>query len=214
VLQGGFWLCSTRKLYTDSGSGTPVFGKAVKKGSGENRAEGVVNVHAVKRMYPCEPVGVEFINEAPYRVVNRIDLPILSSQLFDVLTDVDAWPRWFPVITRAEWIGDAPRGVGSTRTVVMRGDVVATEQFLAWKPHSQLVFRFNECSNPNVRASAEEYRIEQTDKGCRLTWTMAQDPVGASRLLTALVRWFMNRNYRKALTELRRYTAQRFGTVI
>ena len=165
-------------------------------------------------MYPCEPVGVEFIHDAPYRIVNSIELPILPSQLFDVLTDVDAWPQWFEVITRAAWTSAGPHGIGSTRTIVMRGDVAATEQFLAWKPNSHLIFRFNDCSNPNVRASAEEYRIEPTTDGCRLTWTMAQNPVGASWLMGILIRRIMNRTYRNALVELQRYTARRFGTVL
>lgn len=165
-------------------------------------------------MYPCEPVGVEFIGDAPFRIVSSIELPILPSQLFDVLTDVEAWPQWFEVITRAAWASASPHGVGSTRTVVMRGDVAATEQFLAWTPNSHLMFRFNECSNPKVRASAEEYRIEPTKDGCRLTWTMAQNPVGASWLVRFLARRVMNRTYRNALVELQRYSAHRFGTVL
>jgi hypothetical protein len=165
-------------------------------------------------LHPCERVGPDFIENASFRVVTGIDLPVLPSQLFDVLTDVEAWPQWFEVVTEAGWLSSAPHGVGSTRTVVMRGNVVATEEFIVWIPDSQLTFRFNECSNPRIRASAEEYRVEPTTQGCRLTWTVAQDPPGASWFTRFVARRVMNRTYRRALVNLRTYTNRRFGMVV
>ncbi|MFC7674089.1 SRPBCC family protein [Mycolicibacterium sp. GCM10028919] len=165
-------------------------------------------------LHPCERVGPDFIANASFRVVTGIELPVLPAQLFEVLTDVEAWPRWFEVVTEAGWISSAPHGVGSTRTVVMRGQVVATEEFIVWDADSHLVFRFNQCSNPRVRASAEEYRIEPTSRGCRLTWTVAQDPSDASWFTRFVARRVMNRTYRQALVNLRTYTDRRFGIVI
>jgi uncharacterized protein YndB with AHSA1/START domain len=165
-------------------------------------------------MFPCERVGVDFIDSAPYRVTTSVDLPVSPEQLFDVLTDVSAWPQWFDVIATATWIDPEPRGVGSTRTISMRRGGVATEEFIVWKPHRHLAFRFNECSDERAGASAEEYRIEATDRGCRLIWTVAQSPVDPPWPARVLARSVMKRKYRASAAELRRYLDRRFGVTI
>lgn len=165
-------------------------------------------------MHPCERVGLEFMDSAPFRVVTTADFPILPAQLFEVLSDTDVWPQWFEVVKKAAWTSPEPHRVGSTRIILMRGEVTAVEEFIAWKPNSHLAFRFNECSDPKVRASAEEYRIAPTAQGCRLTWTVAQNPVGASWFAKWVARRVMNHTYGRALASLRHHTDRRFGTVL
>ena len=64
-------------------------------------------------------------------------------------------------------------------------------------------------------ASAEEYRIETTEHGCRLTWTRARRPRNPpSWLARTLARPLIRRANRKALKRLRKYTNQRFGPTI
>lgn len=150
----------------------------------------------VEATHPC--VGLDFIDDAPFRLVTSAEFPVLPAQLFEVLSETPAWPEWFDV----------------TRIILMRGKVTAVEEFIAWKASSHLAFRFNECSDPRVRASAEEYRIEPTAQGCQLTSTMAPNPVGASRFPRWVARRVMMHTYRRALVSLRRYTEQRFGTVL
>jgi len=155
-------------------------------------------------MYPCDPVDLRFLAEAPFRIVSSIDLPASQEKVFELLADIEVWPRWFDVITTAQWLHPGPQGTGSRRAVVMRGNVLATEEFILWQPHCRMVFRFAECSNPAVRASIEEYSLVATSDGCRLTWTLAQDPAKASWLTTALARWLITRSCRRALTRLAR----------
>jgi hypothetical protein len=69
-----------------------------------------------------------------------------------------------------------PHGVGTTRTVDMRGGIVGDEEFLAWEPHSHMPFRFNETSSGAITGFAEDYRIIPTAAGCHLTWVMAMKP--------------------------------------
>lgn len=95
------------------------------------------------RTYPCERVDVSFTATAPFRFVSTVDLPITPEKLFEVLGDADSWPRWATVITRVEWTSPLPRGIGTTRTVTMRGGIVGDEEFLAWEPFSHMAFRFN-----------------------------------------------------------------------
>ncbi len=86
-------------------------------------------------MQPCERVDLEFVDNAPFRFVSTVDLAITPpEQLFEVLGDAESWPRWASVITEVTWTSPPePRGVGTTRTVKMRGGIVGAEEFLAWE---------------------------------------------------------------------------------
>jgi polyketide cyclase/dehydrase/lipid transport protein len=105
-------------------------------------------------MKPCEPVGLDFIDHAPFRFVSTVELAINPEQLFEVLSDAESWPRWATVITKVTWTSPEPRGVGTTRTVHMRGGIVGDVgappacggEFLAWEAFTHMAFRFNKAS--------------------------------------------------------------------
>lgn len=162
-------------------------------------------------MYPCERVELSFIQSAPFRFSNSVDLAITPEQLFEVLADADSWPRWAKVITKVTWTSPEPYGVGTTRVVDMRGGLTGDEEFLAWEPYTYLAFRFNSCSNKAVAAFAEEYRVVETPGGCRLTWTLAQKPNGPARWGLVLGGPLMNLSFKWFLANLRRYTATQYA---
>ncbi|WP_082964021.1 SRPBCC family protein [Mycobacterium sp. 852002-51961_SCH5331710] len=164
-------------------------------------------------MHPCERVDLGFIETAPFRFVSTVELAITPEQLFEVLADAESWPHWATVITEVTWTSHEPRGVGTTRTVKMRGGIVGDEEFLAWKPHSHMAFRFNEASTGSIAAFAEDYRVVQTPQGCHLTWVMAMKPNGvAARLGMSLGKPVMGAMFQKFLYNLRDYSAKRFAT--
>lgn len=162
-------------------------------------------------MFPCERVGADFVDNAPIVFRNSVDLAITPGQLFEVLADAEAWPRWAKAITKVTWTSPEPRGVGTTRLVHMRGGLLGNEEFLAWEPYRHMAFRFNECSMRAVAAFAEDYRVEPTPGGCRLTWTMAQKSTGPSRWVMAATHPVMNLTLRWFLNNLRGYTDARFA---
>jgi uncharacterized protein YndB with AHSA1/START domain len=162
-------------------------------------------------MYPCERVDASFIQSAPFRFSNSVDLAITPEQVFEVLADAESWPQWAKVITKVTWTSPQPYGVGTTRVVDMRGGLTGDEEFLAWEPNTYLAFRFNSCSNKAVAAFAEEYRVVETPGGCRLTWTMAQKPNGAARWGLVLGSPLMNLSFKWFLANLRRYTDKRYA---
>nr|WP_090343838.1 SRPBCC family protein [Mycolicibacterium malmesburyense] len=163
-------------------------------------------------MHPCERVDLGFIETAPFRFVSTVDLAITPEQLFEVLADAESWPRWATVITEVTWTSPEPRGVGTTRTVKMRGGIVGDEEFLAWEPFSHMAFRFNEASTGSIAAFAEDYRVVQTPQGCHLTWVMAMKPNGvAARVGMTVGRPVMGWMFQKFLYNLRDYSAKRFG---
>ncbi len=111
-------------------------------------------------MFRCAPVDLSFVDTAPFRFRNSVDLAVTPEQLFDVLGDAEAWPRRASVITTVTPTSPEPRGAGTTRTVHLRGGIVGNEAFLAWEPFTHMAFRFNECSTRAVAAFAEDYRAE------------------------------------------------------
>lgn len=163
-------------------------------------------------MHPCERVDLSFIQTAPFRFSNSVDLAITGEQLFEVLADTDAWPRWAKAITHVTWTSPEPFGVGTTRTVDMHGGLSGDEEFLAWEPNSYMAFRFNSCSSSVVAAFAEEYRIVPIAGGCRLTWTLAQKPAGPAKVGLVIGGPLLNLSFKWFLGNLRRYTDQRFNS--
>ena len=75
-------------------------------------------------MYPCEQVGLEFLDRAPQRFSNSVDLAVTPDEIWEVLADAEAWPHWASVITNVIWTSPEPHGVGTTRVVDMRGGIV------------------------------------------------------------------------------------------
>ncbi|MBO0676584.1 SRPBCC family protein [Mycolicibacterium sp. S2-37] len=162
-------------------------------------------------MHACEQVGLDFVDHAPFRFVSTVDLAITPEQVFEVLGDAASWPHWASVITKVTWTSPEPRGVGTTRTVHMRGGIVGDEEFLAWDPFTRMAFRFNEASTNSISAFAEDYRVVETPDGCHLTWVMAMKPNGAAaRLGMSLGRPVMARLFQRFLHNLRRYTDERY----
>ncbi len=163
-------------------------------------------------MHACERVDLDFIEDAPFRFVSNVGLKITPDQLFEVLADAESWPQWASVITKVTWTSPEPRGVGTTRTVHMRGGIVGDEEFLAWQPYSHMAFRFNEASTGSIAAFAEDYRVVKTPGGCHLTWVMAMKPNGiAARIGMSLGRPVMGWMFQKFLYKLRDYSNKRYA---
>lgn len=164
------------------------------------------------KRHPCERVAVEFVDDAPYRFVSTVDLAITPEQLFEVMADAASWPKWAKVITKVTWTSPEPRGVGTTRTVDMRGGISGDEEFLAWEPFTRMAFRFNESTTGAIAAFAEDYRVVPTADGCHLTWIMAMKPNGpAARFGMFAGRPLMRRMFQGFLHNLRRYTDDQFA---
>jgi carbon monoxide dehydrogenase subunit G len=164
-------------------------------------------------MHACERVDLRFVDHAPYRFVSTVGLAITPQQVFEVLEDASSWPHWATAITKVTWTSPQPRGIGTTRTVHMRGGIVGDEEFLAWEPFSHMAFRFNEASTNSIAAFAEDYRVVETAGGCHLTWVMAMKPNGAAaRWGMSLGRPVMGWVFQRFLHNLRRYTDERYGT--
>ena len=164
-------------------------------------------------MHECDRVDLSFIDTAPFRFVSTVDLAITPEQLFEVLADAESWPHWATAITKVTWTSPEPRGVGTTRTVNMRGGIVGDEVFLAWEPftpHGLSVQRVFQRQHLGFRRGLSR---GADGGGCHLTWVMAMKPKGiAGRIGMTLGRPVMGRTFQKFLHNLREYTDKRYST--
>ena len=159
------------------------------------------------RRHQCDKVDDAWIDTAPVRLVNSVDIAATPEQIWTALEDASAWPRWAGVITHVEWTSPRPFGVGTTRTVTMRGGLIGYEQFICWEPHRRLGFRFDEATTNGVRAFAERYTLEPSPGGgTRVTWVMAMAPRGPSKAIVPLTRLPMRLMFGRML--------RRFGTLV
>lgn len=157
--------------------------------------------------YPCDKVDDAWIDTAPVRLVNRVDINATPEQTWAALEDASAWPRWATVITNVEWTSPQPFGIGTTRTVTMRGRMVAYEEFITWAQPSRMGFRFNEASMDGVRAFAERYTLDPLPGGgTRVEWVMAMAPKGVSKVIVPVTRLPMRLAFGRML--------RRFGTLV
>jgi carbon monoxide dehydrogenase subunit G len=162
--------------------------------------------------YPCERVGLDFVDTARYRFVSTVDLAVTPEQLFEVLAEADSWSRWATAIAEVTWTSPQPYGVGTTRTVTMRGGAVNDAEFVAWECFSHMAFRLNQSTTKGLAAFVEDYQVQETPGGCHLTWTVAITPRGlTTRFGLFVFRPVMARVFRRFADNLRRYTDDRFG---
>jgi uncharacterized protein YndB with AHSA1/START domain len=157
--------------------------------------------------YPCDKVDDTWIDSAPVRLVNGVDIDATPEQIWTALEDASAWPRWATVITNVEWTSPQPFGIGTTRTVTMRGRMVAYEEFITWEQPSRMGFRFNEASMDGVRAFAERYTLDPLPGGgTRVVWVMAMAPKGVSKVIVPVTRLPMRLAFGRML--------RRFGKLV
>ncbi|MDT5273259.1 MAG: hypothetical protein QOG95_191 [Mycobacterium sp.] len=76
-----------------------------------------------------------------------------------VLADAEAWPRWASAITNVTSTSPQPRGVGTTRTVDMRGGIIGDEEYLVWKPFIRIAFGSTKAVARPTRGSLQRCGI-------------------------------------------------------
>lgn len=155
--------------------------------------------------FACRPVDLSFIETAPLKFVNEVELDASPEQVFKVLEDEESWPKWFKEIVGIEWTSPKPFGVGTTRTAKLRGATVY-EHFIAWDPGKRFTFRLAGASVPIARAFCEDYRLEPTGNGkTRFTYIVAIEPGLLLKLAGPIARLVMGNMLRNGAHSLAAY---------
>ncbi|HKR49668.1 MAG TPA: SRPBCC family protein [Pseudonocardiaceae bacterium] len=136
-----------------------------------------------RNWYPLTESGDEFLNSAAFRYAYSVETTAPADRIWEVLTGEEL-VHWVWVFTGLRWISPRPFGVGTVRDVTLLGLFTARERFFRWEDAHRYTFEVFEASLPGLRHAAEDWSIESTPSGSRLTWTMA---IEAIPLITPLL---------------------------
>jgi hypothetical protein len=151
----------------------------------------------------CRHITLDEFEHLPIVLRSSTEISVTPAQLFDSLEGVDDWLTWVPLLRKITWTSPRPFQVGTTRTVEMINGSIGAEEFIAWEQDRRMAFRFNEGSLEKLAALGEDYLIEETPTGCRLTWTMVIDFSGFIGSLLALMGPLLRWNHRRYLKGLK-----------
>lgn len=145
-------------------------------------SSGTRMVPMARHWYPLVESDDAFLTSAPFRYVFSVETTAPTSRIWEVLTGNELL-KWVPVFTGLRW-GPRPLGVGTVRDVTLAWVFTVRERFFRWEEGQRHAFTAAQASLPGLRHAAEDWRIEPTPSGCRLTWTLALE---AQPLLTPLI---------------------------
>ncbi|MFD5411278.1 SRPBCC family protein [Streptomyces nojiriensis] len=152
------------------------------------------------------PVGLDFIDDAPVRLVFATETAAPPEAVYQALArEVEGWADWFGAVTLAR-----PTHGGAGREIRLRGGVRFEETVMASDPERRYAYRVDTTNVPGVRALLEEWRLTPAGTGTHVRWTFAADGPALFRLGLAAARPGLGHSFRTAVRALdRRLTARR-----
>ncbi|NQY56462.1 MAG: SRPBCC family protein [Ilumatobacteraceae bacterium] len=130
----------------------------------------------------------EWIDAAPVRVEQRIEIDAPVEAVWARIADHETWPEWFAALDRVEVVGRGS-GVGGGRRVTA-ARLPVDEVFTAWDENEHFAFAIVRSKLPILQAMAESVRLEETDNGgCRVIYVQGLEARrGFGRVLGAVSR--------------------------
>jgi hypothetical protein len=132
--------------------------------------------------YPLTESGDAFLKSAPFRYVHSVETAAPAERLWAIVTG-DALVRWTLVFTGLRWDSPPPFRTGTVRDVTLLRVLTARERFFRWDDGKRCTYSVVEASLPGLRRVAEDWMVEPTPGGSRLTWTLAIEPVTSAKPL-------------------------------
>lgn len=130
--------------------------------------------------------GDDFLESAPFRYVNSVEIPVPADRTWAALTADDTLVSWTALVTGLRWTSPRPFGVGTTREVTMVRLITAGERYYRWDEGRRKNFTGVQASVRGLRRLAEDYVVESTPTGSRFIWTLALEPGPALKPLLRL----------------------------
>lgn len=147
-------------------------------------------------MRAITPRPVDWIEQAPTRVVVRREVEAPASAVFAVVVDHERWPEWFSVLDSVERTNDV-HGVGGTRRVSFKG-MTFDEQFVEWEQDRVFGFTVTAVNRPFITSLNERVLIDPLgDDRCRVTYVQGFQFRWWAKPLAALAKG----QFRKGLAE-------------
>ncbi|MEU2336856.1 SRPBCC family protein [Streptomyces sp. NPDC006654] len=149
------------------------------------------------------PVGLDFVETAPVRLVFAREMSAPPDRVFHALNDdVPGWAEWFAAVTHAESVDD-----GAGRAIRLKGGGRFRETVIAAREAEVYAYRVDLTNAPGARAIAEEWRLVPSGAGTHVQWTFAADGTAPFRFVVRLARAGLGRAFRDAVGALDRRLA-------
>ncbi|GAA5317825.1 MAG: SRPBCC family protein [Candidatus Pelagadaptatus aseana] len=160
-------------------------------------------------LFSCVPVELDFICEAPLVFENIIEVDATPDDVFEVLTDVDSWPKWFSGMTDVKWLTDAPHGDRSQRQISLMGLVKVDETFLCWEPGKRFSFRFEKQNALLAKAAIEDIQLEPLGDGrCRVNYSVYMELPKPLSPLAIILKPVLGQIFKRGAKGLQKYLAK------
>jgi Polyketide cyclase / dehydrase and lipid transport len=126
-------------------------------------------------VHPVRPVDDSFFEQAPLVVKSTVDFDASPAAVWEALGSDRMW-SWLPVLDQLRWLSPRPLTEGAVRTLRVAHLFTIEEHFYRWDEPRRATFHVTSSTRPVLRALAEDFLLEPTSTGTRLTWTMALEP--------------------------------------
>lgn len=146
------------------------------------------------------PVGLEFAESAPLRMVFAAEVSAPPEAVYAALADdVGSWSAWFTGVSRI-----TPTDGGKGRSVRLTGGTCFVESILAAERPEHYAYRVDETNAPGLRALLEDWRLTPVSSGTLVRWTFAADGPAPFRSMVQLSRPMLGRAFRDSMRQLDR----------
>jgi hypothetical protein len=147
--------------------------------------------------FAVEERRTEWVNLAPIRVVEELEVAASPEAVFSVLADHAAWPAWFEGLRRVRLNG-RDEGLGALRTVWF-GAARLDEHIIVFEEPCRMTCAVIASNLPGVRALITDWRLAPIgSERTRLTVTVGFEPSGIIGRLPLVARWPIARATRGA----------------
>nr|WSZ13537.1 SRPBCC family protein [Streptomyces canus] len=125
------------------------------------------------RWYPVEEADDSLFTTASLYLTRSVDIPCPAEETWAALTDDIAPVQWTRGVKRLTYTSPRPFGVGTTREVETYAGLGLRERFYRWDEGHRKSFTVVENTHNVFRSLVEDYIVESTPDGSRLTWQWA-----------------------------------------
>lgn len=127
------------------------------------------------RWHPIEEADDTLFATASLYHTRSVEVPYTVEQTWEVLTG-DNLSHWTKGVNKLTWTSPRPFGVGTTREIEMGGGMKLRERFFRWdEERHRKSFTGTAATRGIFRHLVEDYVVEPTEHGSRLSWRWAAD---------------------------------------
>lgn len=125
--------------------------------------------------YALRPIDDTFLDDAKLVIRSTVDLAATPAQVWAALGSDEMW-SWLPVIDQLEWLTPRPHAEGCVRRLRLGKFLTVDEEFYRWDVEKRATFRVTAQNRNVLDGLIEDFLLEPSAMGTKLTWTMALTP--------------------------------------